>query len=212
MVRDNGQAGAGKEPVKRIEVFGRYWVELVVMATRAGNGQSLERFPDGVDLVVDHRDLFSLDVQGCLIELDESVETKADERFVAIQGIIPSRFDQIAGQMLLNKSLNRKIVGERADQIIAVSVREGQVRIVFGSVGLCVAHRIHPMPSPVFGVFGRLEHRIEGRLPSFVVGRWVEEFGNETLDFLDARWQASELIAQSTQERMRVGRAAPTHN
>ena len=64
------------------------------------------------------------------------------------------------------------------------------------------------MPSPVFGVFGRIEHRIEGRLPCFVVGRWVEEFGNETLDFLDARWQASELIAQSTQERMRVGRFA----
>ena len=67
----------------------------------------MERFTDGVDLVVDHRDLFSLDVQGRLIELDESVETKADERFVAIQGIIPSRFDQIAGQMLLNESLNR---------------------------------------------------------------------------------------------------------
>ena len=64
------------------------------------------------------------------------------------------------------------------------------------------------MPSPVFCVFGRIEHRIEGRLPSFVVGRWVEKFGNETLDFLDARWQASELIAQATQKRMRVGRFA----
>ena len=105
--RDHGRACAAKNSVKRIKVFIGYWVELVVMATRAGNGQALERFTDGVDLVVDHRDLFSLDVQGRLIELDESVETKADERFVAIQDIIPSRFDQIAGQMLLNESLNR---------------------------------------------------------------------------------------------------------
>ena len=105
--RDHSRACAAKNPVKRIKVFVGYWVELVIMATRAGNGQALKRFTDGVDLVVDHRDLFSLDVQGRLIELDESVETKADERFVAIQGIIPSRFDQIAGQMLLNESLNR---------------------------------------------------------------------------------------------------------
>ena len=105
--RDHGRACAAKNTVKRIKVFVGYWVKLVVMATRAGNSKALKRFADGVDLIVDHRDLFSLDVHGRLIELDESVETKADERFVAIESIIPSRFDQIASQMLLNESLNR---------------------------------------------------------------------------------------------------------
>lgn len=102
----------------------------MVVAASTGNRKPLECFADRIDLVIDHGNLFALNIDGSLVELYEPIETQADERFIESQSVVPTGCDQIASKMLLDESVDRHIFTKCTYQVVAAPVSKWQLGIV----------------------------------------------------------------------------------
>ena len=103
-------------------------VELVVVAPGARDGQAHERLRHHVHLVVGPLDPVLPRIDRLVAVLDEPVVGGADDRLVgAALGVEPGRRQQIPGHVLPNQLVVGHVAVERADQVVAVAPREGDV-------------------------------------------------------------------------------------
>ena len=190
------RARAGEDAVQSGEVLSRDRVELVIVAASTGGGQSLKRLAEGVDLCVEDDDLFVLHVNRRRIELDEAKPAGSDGGLVDAERRIPARRQQVARQVLAHESVVRHVSVQGSDQIVAVSPRMRDQRIVFGAVRVAVTDEVHPVPRPVLAEVRRRERAVDE-----FVKRIRRVIGHEALDLVRFRRQSGQHERKPPRER-----------
>ena len=193
---------AGKDPVERGVVALAHGVEFVIVAARAGNREPLKRLAHHVDLAVHRLDLIVERIDGLEAVLDKPEMRGAEDRLVEAVHVQPRSVEQIAGDMLADKLIERHIGVERANQVVAITIRFGNRRIALAAVRLGITHEIHPMPRPVFAEARRGQQQVglSRQSRSAITGK----VGREPLKFPGRGRQTSEDEGEASQERARI--------
>src|SRR5678815_2641068 len=142
--------GTGENSIEAVEILRGDRIEFVVMTTRALDGEAQECFPECFDLPVDHRNFFTLHVDGRGVAFDHPVPCGSKARFVEFQSAVPSRLEQITGDLFLDKTIVGEIRIECPNEIVAIPPGVWIKVVMFGTVRLCIANKIHPMTGPAF--------------------------------------------------------------
>ncbi len=145
--------GRGEDSVESVEVGLADRVELVVVATGAGNRQPQERLADDIDLVVDVADLFIEGIDRLVAVLDKAEVAGAEGGFVQVfAGIEPRLGEEVARDLLADELVIRDIGVEGADEVVAVPPRLGNAGITFAAMGVGIADEVHPVTGEVLAV------------------------------------------------------------
>ena len=139
-------------------------VELVVVAARAGDGLGLEGLPEDVDLVVDEADLLVQGIGGQVAVVDEPPVGGGEDRLVQAPLRIQAGLEQVARHVLPDEAVVGEVLVEGADQVVAVAIREGDLRVPLGAVGVGVADDVHPVPRPALAEVGGGEQAVHEAL------------------------------------------------
>ena len=153
---DLGRTRRCEDAVEGGEVGLADGVELVVVATGAGDGEAEESLRDDVDLVVDVLDLFVRRVERLVAVFDQAEVARPDAGFVdAFLGVDARLFQEIAGQLLADELVIRHVGIERADEVVAIAPRLFDHRVAFAAAGIGIADEVHPVAGEVFAVARR---------------------------------------------------------
>ena len=207
----------GEDAVQRIIVGRGDRVELVVVATRAGDRQAEEGLGRGVDALVDR----VVDVVEALADGDEAEGREA--------GVVGLDVRELVGGELLDHEAVVGFVGvERVDDVIAVGPGEGVAVVLVEALALVdrqaarvgVAGRIEPVAAPALAVVRRGQEEVDllgddrvdvvGRGPAadgggIGGGRGVMGAG-EGDHLIRGGREAEEVVGHAAQEGLRVGR------
>ena len=186
----------GQERLEAVVVFLRDRVELVIVAAGTADRQAEEHDRGRVGHLGQHFVAAEGDflVAGVPPDRTEAVEAGRDLQFVAV-GI-----DLVAGQLLQHEAVERLVVVERLDDVVAVAPRPGAVAVVLEALGLGVAHDIEPVPAPLLAVVRGREQPIDQLLVG--VGRRIVDEG---IDLLRRRRQPGQVEGDPADERGPVG-------
>ena len=143
-------------------------IELVLMALGTTDGEAHPHGPRGVGAIPDRFDPKLLRV-GPAFLVDERVpmKTRGDE---LLRGGVRQ---QIAGELLVRKLIERQIAVEGIDHPIAV-FPDAPRAVDREPVGVRIAGEIQPMPAPAFAILRRSQHPLHQPLVSIrpaVIGR-----------------------------------------
>ena len=204
----------GEDAVQRVVVGGRDRVELMVVATGAGDGQAQETLRGGVDALVD----------GVIVVLEALADGDETERGEA--RVVLREVGEAVGGELLDDELVVRLVGiESIDDVIAVG--PGGLEGLDGAVALQslrvgVTGGVEPVAAPAFAVVRRGEQAVHGAFDdagdgagrlTLARGHGIHGEGGvivagEGVD-LDARGrQADQVIRKAAEERFAVGGGA----
>ena len=143
-----------KDASQRVVVRRRNGLELVIMATRAGNRNSHQPTSGDVDPIVKTL---------TLITIGERTSRQEPER--GRLRIVRLEPHQVSSNLLFQKLVERLVGVHRVDHIIAISererkiVRRSRVRSV-RTIGISVACDVQPHPRDVLSVLGRLDQSV----------------------------------------------------
>ena len=186
-----------------VVILRRDRVEFVIVAARAVDREAEKRGGRRGDDVVERR---GADVRLCdHVLIAHIVVRPRDEKRRADfhRGIIPP--DHIAREMLGDETVERLVVIQRADDVVAE--RPGVVRddIALKARALAKAHDIEPVPAPLLAVVRAGEQFVDEVFIGLI--GLIRPMGliHESLHFL-GRWrQAGEVVGGPADERARVG-------
>ena len=200
----------GEDAVKGVVVGSRNRIELMVMATRAGNGQSKETLSRRIDTLID----------GVVIVLETLPD--GDEAEGSEARVVLGQVRQTVGGKLLDDELVVRLIGvERVDDVIAIGpgcVEGLDGTVTLQALGVGVTGGVEPVASPALTVVGRSEQTVDGALNdsihctasltfpgSHVVhGEGGVVIAGEGVDF-DARGrQADQVIGKTAEERFTI--------
>ena len=143
----------------------------MIVAAGAGDGQPEKRLAEDVEHVVEPVALVLANIDRRMDPLAQEPEARADDRLVealapdAVRGCV----QQIARDVLDDELVVGHIGVERADDVVAILKRVGDVVIELMPARLGVAHQVEPMPAPAFAEVGRGEQLVD----QFFDGRFV---------------------------------------
>ena len=175
---------AGEYAVEGVVVGGADWIELVVVAAGAGDGEAHQAARDDVDAVVDD----------ILLNVEKSA-AKREEASGRCAGFV---VDLVGRDLGDDEFVERPIGVEAGDDPIAVGIGLLVVAVFLEDVALRIgiAGDIEPMPSPAFAEARRCEQAIDGGLVFRVAG-----VGGEGVEFF-GRWrQADQVVIQAGDTR-----------
>lgn len=101
--------------------------------------------------------------------------------------VAPWLGDPVAGDVFGYESVVRQVCVERADDVIAIAMRLGDLEVEFVALRLGEADEVEPVPAPAFAVSGRGEQAIDDALAG---GRRL--VGQERADLRNGRRQPGE--------------------
>ncbi len=143
-------------------VPGRNGIELVVVTTRAGNGQSQEGLREHVDLVVDAIRFVQGGIHRSMGGLVQVPPTGPDDRLVeACRRMSPGRPKQIARDVFPHELVVGNIRIEGPDQVIAIPPGVRDVEVLFMPIGFGEANEVHPVARPAFTVMRRCQQTVQ---------------------------------------------------
>ena len=165
-----------------VVLFLRQWIELVVVALGAGDGEAEERLADGVHPVVHgiHAELFRID-SSFLVQHGIAKKSGGDDL------VLGRVWQQVAGDLLADELVVGQIAVECVDDIVAIEPNLPR-HVLLVAVGVGIAGRIEPGPRPALAVVRRAKQTLDDLLVG--VWRFVRD---EFIDLLDGRRQADEI-------------------
>ena len=199
-----------EDAVQGIVVGGGNRVELVVVATGAGDGEAEEALGGGVDAFVDG-------VVGVLEALADGDEAERGEARVVL-----GQVRQAVGGELLDDELVVRLVGvEGVDDVIAVgpgSVEGLDGAVTLEALGVGVTRGVEPVAGPAFAVVRRSEEAVDGALDdggdgatglALADGHRVTGLGEvilagEGVDLDAGGRQADQVVGKPAQQRFAV--------
>ena len=176
--------------MQRVIVLLRDRVELVVVAARTRGGHAHEALRDDVNAVINDLVLIAHEA------LAHREETHRRQR-----GLVLRRREPVAGNLLADELVVRKIVVERLDDVIAIGPRKRVVGLILRVVvpvaaRVRVARHVQPVTAPTLAVSRRGEQAIHHGLES--LRRFVR---NESIDLGRRRRQAGEVEGRTANQR-----------
>ena len=186
-------------------VFGRDGVELMVVATGAVDRQSEESAARRGDHVVERGgadDLLGGDVLVAHVVIRTSHEERATDLDRGVE-----LAEHVTGEVLAHELVEGLIVVQRADDVVAERVEVIDDEVTLEAVAFAEADDVEPVATPVFAVTRGGQQAVDegfGRLAG--VGLMGREEG---VDFGLRGREPGEVVAQPTDQRLRLGRGAP---
>ena len=131
----------------------RHGIELVIVAARALQREAQERGACGSDHVVEFI--------GALLRGEHGIRALHFIPWSAHDEAHCSVFTRlIAGDLIAHKGIERFVLVQRANDVVAVAPRVGSLDILFKPIRLREAHYIQPMPRPALAVAGGVEELV----------------------------------------------------
>ena len=133
-------------------------VKFVIVTAGAGDGQSLESFRYGIDLIVGETDpLIERIGRGKSVKYHPKV-CRSDGAFVDSQFGIDSRILlEISGDVFADQLIVGDIEVQRTNEIVPILPGVGDRRVALAAMGVGVAKPIHPVARPSFSECRRRE-------------------------------------------------------
>ena len=206
-----GLDDGGEDAVQGVVVGGGNRVELMVVATRAGHGQSEETLGRRIDTLVD----------GVVVILEALAD--GDEAEGSEARVVLGQVRQAVGGKLLDDELVVGLIGiERVDDVVTVGPRgfESLDRAVFlESLSVGITGGIEPVAGPAFAVVRRSQEAIHGALDdggrgagrlAFTQGQRVHRqsriiLAGKGVDFHAGGRKADQVIGKAAEQRFAVG-------
>ena len=166
----------------------------MIVAAGAVDGQPEERLTGGGDEIVEPVVARLEPVGRLVVPEPEPVVAGGDK-------IVGGRIgDLVAGELLEREAIERRVIIEGPDDVIAVAPGMGLVAVALEGVRLGIAHQIEPVPPPLLTVVRRSEEPIDSALPRprCLVGEKGVHVGL-------ARRQAGEVVGRAPQQCLPVG-------
>ena len=186
-------------------VFGRDGVELVVMATGAVDRKSEERAARRGDHVVERGG--ADDLLGDRVLVAHVVIGSGDEERAADLDGGVELAEHVAGEVFPHELVEGLVVVQRADDVVAERIEVIDDEVAFEAVALAEADDIEPVAAPVFAIARRGQQAVDegfGRLTGVgLMGR------DEGVDLGLRGREAGEVVTQTTDQRLGLGRGAP---
>src|SRR4051812_27402056 len=153
---------AVQDAVEPVVVLRWNRIQLVIVAPGAGDGQTLKRLGQGIDLVVRHiqRDLPKQDavIVSCLSEPEEG---SSDDRLVsALLSIDTGPGEQVASDVLPDKLVVRHIGVQSADEVVAITPGAHDFVVPLVASRLRITNDVQPVACPLLPEMGRCEQAI----------------------------------------------------
>src|SRR5262249_21694919 len=128
-------------------------LEFVVVAASAAERHPQKYLRCGTDYVIELIEAIFLGIGRLIVPRTQPVIAERDERLS--RGV----WQLVPGKLLENETVERPVLIERPDHVVAVSpsVRLGGVALV--AIGLGVADQVQPVPSPAFTI-GRAREQL----------------------------------------------------
>ncbi len=183
-----------EEGLELVVLLLRDLVELVVVALRAAERGAEEDRADRVGEVVG--DLLLLQVQVARVDLVGEVAQEAGGH----QRLAPVGPEFVAGDLFLDEAVERLVLVERGDHVVAVAPDVGPRAVGVVAVRVRVARQVQPAPALALAVVGRREQAVDELLVG--LGRLVADEG---LDLLGRRDQAPGVQRRAPDEGGAVG-------
>ena len=175
-------------------------VELVVVAARARDGETLKRLGNHVDLVVRPLDPVLQRIHRLEPMLHHAEVSRSQEGLVDAQCRVHSGGgEQVACQMLPDQLVVGDVGIQGPNQVVAVTPRVGRVRIAFAAMGLAVADQVHPVAGPVLAELGRVEKLVH----QVLVGAW-RGVGDESPDLSGEGRESSQIVGEAADQSVSV--------
>ena len=153
-------AAADQESRQAVVILLRNRVELVIVATRAGDRESEKGFRHHVEAAVHPVALVLPNVQRPAHLFTEKPETRAEDGFIRAVGREARLGQKVTGHVLGDELIVRHVRVEGADDIVAVLVGVRNKRIELVSARLGETHQVEPVPRPALAVLRRSEQAI----------------------------------------------------
>ena len=182
----------GEDAVQAVVVARRDRIELVIVAARAGDSEAHEAAGNDIDAVVDDVVLVA---KKTTAEREEA--HRGERRFVVAER------ELVGGELLHEKLVERLVVVERADDVVAIRVGKRKAALGIAhevALRVGVARDIEPEAAPAFAVARRGEKTIHDT--GVGIGRAVFE---KCLHLGGRRREAGEIVGDATEEGARVG-------
>ena len=137
--------------IERVVIRRRDRVELVIVASSTGDGQSHQASSDHIDLIVD-----GVMVVAKLHSYGQ--ETNCSERWIVVR-----KFQLVCRYLLQDESIEGDIAIESSDDVVAISVREWKCSKSNGrsAMSIGIASDVQPVSAPSFAITKRLEQTID---------------------------------------------------
>ena len=128
-----------------IVIFSGDGIELVIMTARAGNGNRHEGAGGHVELLVDkvHFELLRVAVV-------ERLGAHGEEAGGNATGIGGLARQQVAGDLFLDKLVERLVRIECVDHVIAIAPRVREGGVAFHAIAFGIAGHVQPVAAPAF--------------------------------------------------------------
>ena len=186
-------------------VFGRDGVELMVVAAGAVDGEAEKRASGRGDHVVERGRANHLLGGGILI-FHVVIRTSHEESAADLDRGVELA-EHVPGEVLAHELVEGLILVQRADDVVAERIEVIDDEVTFEPVAFAEADDVEPVAAPVFAIARRGQQAVDegfGRLTG--VGLMS---GDEGVDLGLSGRQAGEVIAETTDQRLRFGRGAP---
>ena len=185
-------------------VLGRDGVELMVMATGAIDRESEEGAPSRGHHIVKRGRTDYLLGDGILVA--DVVIGAGHEEGAANLDFRFELADHVTGEVLADQLVERLVVVERADDVVAERIEVIDDEVAFEAVALAEADDVEPVAAPALTVARGGKQAVDegfGRLAGVgLVGR------NESVDFGLGGWESGQVIAEAADQCLRLGRRA----
>ena len=195
--------GATKDAGQRVVVAGGDRVELVVVASGAADRQSEKRPADRLKLLVDDFHPQQFLVLQFVVDRPEDEEARSGQLVGALVSI-PVRH-QIAGDLLDDEAVERFVVVERADDVIAVPPRVVKDSGAAPADRVGIAGHVEPVPPPPLAKMRALQQAIDPAGDDGARFRGRRVLCNELIDLFGRRRQANQIEGQTPDERLGIG-------
>jgi len=194
-----------EDPSQRVIIFVGDRVELVGVATGAGDGQAEESPGEHVDPIVERFGAglgFAVGVAAVgPVGRPDGEEPAAGPRLGLLR-------HQVAGHLLSDELVERQVPVETSDHPVAVVPRVGQGGVVEESTEpVAVAGHVQPVPAPAFAVMRGIQQSVDQAGPR--VGTVVLL---ERPDLLGSRRQADQVECHTADQRAAVGGRCPVES
>ena len=188
VIASHGRREGRDQPVV---ILRRNRIELVIMATRAADGQAEHRGADGRGHVVK----FIVALLFRLVGGDLCGVCAGGKKSGGLHGKQAVRLQFVAGDLPLHEAVVGQVLVERADDEVAVVISIGPIIILLVAVTLRKTGEVEPMPAPPLAVVRTGQQAVNQ--PLVGVRRLVI---HERLHLLRCRWQPDQIERRAADE------------
>ena len=140
----------------------------MVVTAGAGYSQAQKRLCRRVDLLVDDVVLLLNRVTLCESHWSEREETSRDNAAL-VDGPCLRRWKQVSRDLLPHELIEREIVVERIDNVVAIAPRIAERVILVDASGIGIPSHIQPVAPPALAVMGRAQQALDKSTERLIV-------------------------------------------